>query len=114
MNVVKTTVSSSIVLAGALLACVSAQAAPACASVSSVQRRIVQAANGDDMDALRALVWKTAIVYRINMVDVSRNLDQWRTAVDCQKMALAAEQAAPVATADTPAAETAGAHVAAR
>ena len=113
MNVVKHTVSASLILTGALLACVSAQAAPACASVSSVQRRIVQAANGDDMDALRSLVWKTAIVYRINMVDVRNNLDQWRNAVDCNTQAAAAQQAVPLA-ADAPAADAAGVHVAAR
>ena len=111
MNVVKTTVSASLVLAGALLACASAQAA--CPSVSSVQARIVEHATGDDMDVLRSFVWKTAIVYRINMVDVSRNLDKWRAAVDCQRQA-AAEQAAPVAAAGEPAANTAGVHVAAR
>lgn len=112
MNVVKKTVTSSLVLVGALLACVSAQAA--CPSVTSVQRRIVEHASGDDMDVLRSFVWKTAIVYRINMVDVRNNLDNWRSAVECQHQAAAAEQAVPVAASDEHAAEGAGAHVAAR
>ena len=112
MNIVKYTVSASIAVAAALLACASAQAAPACPSVSSVQSRIVEHANGD-IEALRAFVWKTAIVYRINMVDVRDNLDAWRAAVDCRSQAAADEHAAPVA-ADVPAADAAGAHVAAR
>ncbi|MBW8757722.1 MAG: hypothetical protein JF586_08940 [Burkholderiales bacterium] len=64
MDVVKNTVSASIAIAGILLAGASAQAAPACPSVSGVQSRIVEHANGD-VDALRTFVWKTAIVYRI-------------------------------------------------
>jgi len=114
MNVVKSTVSASLIIAGALLAGAPAQAA--CPSVSSVQARIVEHANGDDMDVLRAFVWKTAIVYRINMVDVRNHLDQWRMAVDCRKQAAGDEQAMPVA-ADAPVADAtdaAGVHVAAR
>jgi len=106
MNIVKYTVSASIAVAAALLACASAQAAPACPSVSSVQSRIVEHANGD-IEALRAFVWKTAIIYRINMVDVRDNLDAWRAAVDCRSQAAADEHAVPVA-------DAAGAHVAAR
>ncbi|HEY8977493.1 MAG TPA: hypothetical protein VIN75_24980 [Burkholderiaceae bacterium] len=114
MNVVKSIVSASIVVAGALLAGASAQAA--CPSVSNVQARIVEHANGDDMGGLRSFVWKTSIVYRINMVDVRNNLDKWRMAVDCRAAAAAGQQAVPVAG-QAPAADTtdaAGVHVAAR
>ena len=101
MNVVKSPLSFSLVVAGAVLASVSAQAAPVCGSVSSVERRIVDHASGD-MDSLRAFVWQTAIVHRVNMVDVRKNLDKWRTAIDCRNQA-AAEAAAPVtASADAP------------
>jgi len=110
MNVVKRTASVSVVLAAALLAGASARAA--CPSVSNVQARIVAHANGD-VDALRTFVWKTAIVYRINMVDVRNNLDKWRMAVDCRAAAAAGQQADPVAT-QAPAADAAGVHVAAR
>jgi hypothetical protein len=110
MNVVKSTVSASIIVAGALLGGTSAQAA--CPSISRVQARIVEHANGD-VDALRSFVWMTAIIYRINMVDVSNNLDAWRSAVDCRNQAAAAEHVVPVA-ADAPAADVAGVHVAAR
>lgn len=104
MNVVKSTLSSSIVLAGALLACVSAQAAPVCGAVSPVERRIVDRANGE-VESLRSFVGLTAIVYGINMIDVRDNLDKWRAAVDCRAQVAAAERAARVAeTADAPAA----------
>jgi hypothetical protein len=104
MNVVKSTLSSSIVLAGALLACVSAQAAPACGAVSSVERRIVDRANGE-VESLRSFVGLTAIVYGINMIDVRDNLDKWRAAVECRAQVAAAERAARLAeAADAPAA----------
>lgn len=104
MNVVKCPLSFSIVVAGAVLASVSAQAAPVCGSVSSVERRIVDHANGD-IDSLRGFVWQTAIIHRVNMIDVRKNLDKWRAAIDCRNQAAAAESAAPVtASADAPAA----------
>lgn len=112
MDVVKNTVSASIAIAGILLAGASAQAAPACPSVSGVQSRIVEHANGD-VDALRTFVWKTAIVYRIDMVDVRNDLDKWRAAVDCRSQAAADAHAVPVAS-DSPEADAAGVHVAAR
>ena len=98
MNVVKSTLSSSIVLAGALLACVSAQAGPACGTVTPVERRIVDRANGE-VESLRSFVGLTAIVYGINMIDVRENLDKWRAAVDCHNQVAAAERAAQVAAA---------------
>jgi len=112
MNVVKSLLSSSIVLAGALLASMSAQAAPACGSVTPVERRIVEHANGD-LESLRSYVWMTDIVHHVNMVDVRQHLDQWRATVDCRNQAAAAEQAARLA-ADERAAEAAGVRVAAR
>ena len=112
MNVVKSLLSSSIVLAGALLASMSAQAAPACGSVTPVERRIVEHANGD-LESLRSYVWMTDIVHHVNMVDVRQHLDQWRATVDCRNQAAAAEQAARLA-ADEHAAEAAGVRVAAR
>ena len=112
MNVVKSLLSSSIVLAGALLASMSAQAAPACGSVTPVERRIVEHANGD-LESLRSYVWRTDIVHHVNMVDVRQHLDQWRAAVDCRNQAAAAEQAARLA-ADERAAEAAGVRVAVR
>jgi len=112
MNVVKSLLSSSIVLAGALLASMSAQAAPACGSVTPVERRIVEHANGD-LESLRSYVWMTDIVHHVNMVDVRQHLDQWRATVDCRNQAAAAEQAARLA-ADERAAEAAGVRVAVR
>ena len=83
MNVLKTAHSSAIALAGVLLACGSAHAAPACDSVSRVERQIVERA--DDIDALRAYVWRTTIIYGIDMVDVRENLEKWQAAVECHK-----------------------------
>jgi hypothetical protein len=86
MNLLKSTLSSAFVLAGAVLACTSAQAAPACASVSQIERRIVERADGGgDVAALRDFVWRTSVVYRVNMIDVREKLDQWRAAVECRK-----------------------------
>ena len=83
MNVLKTAHSSAIVLAGVLLACGGAHAAPACDSVSRVERAIVDRA--DDIDALRAYVWRTTIIYGIDMIDVRENLEKWQAAVECRK-----------------------------
>ncbi len=112
MNVVKTTLSSSLVLAGVLLACVSAQAAPTCASVTPVERRIVERANGE-VDSLRSFVNLTNITYGVNMNDVRDHLDQWRAAVDCHNQVAAAERAERMAAEERAARETA-VHVSAR
>ena len=83
-NVLNTALSSALVLTGAMLACGSAQAAPGCDSVSPVQRRIVEHADGD-VDVLRAFVWRTNIVFGVDMVDVQHKLDKWRAAVECHR-----------------------------
>jgi hypothetical protein len=96
MNVLKSTLSSALVLAGTVLVCASAQAAPACASVSQIERRIVEradAAGDDDVAPLRNFVGRTSITTHVNMVDVRLHLDNWRTAVACQRQVAAAEQA---------------------
>ena len=101
MTVFKTTVSSVLFAAGATLACVSAQAAPACGSVSPIERRIVDRADNGEVDALRVFVQRTSIIYGVDMIDVRDHLDQWRASVECQKQVAAAQkQAAPVAHAD--------------
>jgi len=82
MNVVRKSLSATLVLAGALLACMSAQATPACGSVKFVERRIVEHANGD-IESLRAYVHMTSFVYHVGMAEVRDNLDKWRAAVDC-------------------------------
>lgn len=92
MNALKTALSSAFIVAGALLAGGSAQAAPGCDSVSQVQRRIVEHADGD-IDVLRAFVWRTAIVYGVDMIDVRQKLDKWRAAVECRRQLAAAAQA---------------------
>ena len=92
MNVLKTAISSAFVLAGALLAAGSAQAAPGCDSVSQIERRIVDHADGE-VDVLRAFVWRTSRVHGVNMVDVRDKLDKWRTAVECRRQVAAAANA---------------------
>lgn len=83
MNVLKTTLSSAVVLAGAVLACAPAQA---CDSVSQIQRRIVERADSsDDVGALRDFVWRTSVVHHVNMIDVREKLDKWRAAVECRR-----------------------------
>ena len=89
MNLLKTTFSPAFVLAGALLACGAAQAAPVCDSVSRVQRLIVERA--DDVEVLRAYVWRTSIIYGIDMIDVRENLEKWRAAVECRRQMAAAD-----------------------
>ena len=93
MNFFKPSLPVTLVLSGAALACVSAQAAPSCGSVTPLERRIVERAN-DDVGALRTFVRLTAIVHGVNMVDVRDNIDQWRAAVDCSKVAAAAARPA--------------------
>ena len=110
MNLFKQSLPVVLVFGGSVLACVSAQAAPQdCASVSPVERRIVERASGDDVASLRSFVGLTAIVYGINMIDVRENLDKWRAAVECRKQVAAAEQAAHAAVArqDEPAGDVA-------
>jgi len=92
MNVLKLTVPSVLALAGAVLACTCAQAAPACDSVSPIARRIVERADGD-VGALRVFVWRIAPIYGVDMVDVSEKLEQWRAAVECRKQMAAADGA---------------------
>jgi hypothetical protein len=98
MNVTKSSLSFSLIAAGALLASLPVQAAPDCAFVSSVERRIVERANGD-VASLRTFVGLTAFVYGVNMIDVRDNLDNWRKAVACHEQVAAAERAAKLAAA---------------
>jgi hypothetical protein len=100
MNALKTVISPVIVLAGALLACGSAQAAPGCDSVSSFERRVVEHADGD-VGELRAYVVRNTMTHGGDMWEVQRKLDQWRSAVECRKFAeaAAAARAADVARA---------------
>ena len=93
MNVAKNTLCSFLVLAGALLACASAQAQPACGSVKFVERRIVEHANGD-IESLRAYVRMTSFVYHVSMAEVRDNLDKWRASIACLDQSAAAEQGA--------------------
>ena len=104
MNVFKSTLPVLVVLAGSVLASLPAQAAPqACASVTQVERRIVERAKGD-VDSLRQYVGMTAIVYGVNMFDVRDHLDAWRAAVACHEQLAAAQAAAPVAATEPAAA----------
>ena len=93
MNVLKTAISSVLVLAGALLAGGSAQAAPGCDSVSQIERRIVEHADGE-VDVLRAFVWRTSRVHGVNMIDVEDKLDKWRAAIECRRQVASAAKAA--------------------
>jgi len=95
MNVVKSLLSSALVL----LTVGSAQAAPTCVTVTPVERRIVERANGE-VESLRSFVNLTSIVYGINMIDVRDHLDEWRAAVDCHNQVAAAERAARLAAED--------------
>ena len=86
MSILESTLSSAFVLAGAMLACGAAQAAPACASVSQIERRIVERADGSgDVAALRGFVWRTSVTTRVNMIDVREKLDKWRAAIECNR-----------------------------
>jgi hypothetical protein len=95
MNAFKTLVPSVLALAGALLACGSAQAAPGCDSVSSFERRVVEHADGD-VGELRAYVVRNTMTHGGDMWEVQRKLDQWRSAVECRKFAAAAAAAKEV------------------
>ena len=102
MNILKSSLSSVFVLAGAVLVFGSAQAAPACDSVSQIQRRIVEHADGGgDVAVLRTFVWRTSIIYGTNMIDVQEKLDKWRAAVECRKQVAAAGEAGKADGADT-------------
>ena len=92
MNALKTVISSAITVAGVLLACGSAQAAPGCDSVSQFQRRVVEHAEGD-VGALRSFVVRNPLTHGGVMWEVQRKLDQWRSAVECRKFAEAAAAA---------------------
>ncbi len=92
MNALKTVISPVIALAGAVLACGSAQAAPGCDSVSPFQRQVVEHADGD-VGALRAYVVRNTMTHGGDMWEVQRKLDQWRSAVECRKFAEAAAAA---------------------
>jgi len=92
MNALKTAMSPVIALAGALLACGSAQAAPGCDSVSSFERRVVEHADGD-VGALRAFVVRNTTTHGGDMWEVQEKLDKWRSAVECRKFAQAAAAA---------------------
>ena len=93
MNVFKTFASSALVLAGAMLAGGSAQAAPGCDSLSQIQRRIVEHADGE-VDVLRAFVWRTSRVHGVNMIDVEDKLDKWRASIECRRQVASAAKAA--------------------
>ena len=94
MNVVRNPLSSTLVVAAALLACASAQATPACGSVKFVERRIVEHSNGD-IESLRAYVHMTSNVYHVSMSEVRDNLDKWRATIAClDKAAVASPGAA--------------------
>ena len=92
MNALKPLLSSVFVLAGALLACGSAQAAPGCDSVSPVERRIVEHADGD-VEVLRSFVGRITIVNGVDMFEVQDKLDKWRAAVECRRQLAAAAKA---------------------
>ena len=92
MNALKTVISPVIALAGAVLACGSAQAAPGCDSVSPFQRQVVEHADGD-VGALRSFVVRNTLTHGGDMWEVQRKLDQWRSAVECRKFAEAAAAA---------------------
>ena len=92
MNILKTAISSAFVLAGALLAGGSAQAAPGCDSVSQIERRIVEHADGE-VDVLRAFVQRMSWVDGIDMIEVKDNLDKWRAAIECHRQVASAAQA---------------------
>jgi hypothetical protein len=92
MNALKTVISPVIVLAGAVLACGSAQAAPGCDSVSPFQRQVVEHADGD-VGVLRAFVVRNTLTHGGDMWEVQSKLDQWRSAVECRKFAAAAAAA---------------------
>ena len=98
MNVARKLLPSALVLATGLLACVAAQATPACGSVKFVERRIVEHASGD-VESLRAYVHMTSFVYHVGMAEVRDNLDKWRATVDCLDRAAAAAQAGSAAAA---------------
>jgi hypothetical protein len=105
MNAFKSPFPVLVLLAGSVLAALPAQAAStSCATVTPVQRRIVERADQGDIDSLRGFVGVMAYVHGIDMVDVRDHLDAWRAAVACHKQLAEAQAAAPVAaTESTPA-----------
>jgi hypothetical protein len=92
MNLATKALSLAILVAGPVLVCTPALAqdtAAACPAVSNVERRIVVRAEGE-VESLRSFVGLMAVVYGVNMIDVRDNLDRWRAAVECRKVAAAA------------------------
>ncbi|MFL6698069.1 MAG: hypothetical protein ACJ8GJ_12940 [Vitreoscilla sp.] len=96
MNHLKTLVSSAACIAGTLLASSASQAQdvqPACGSVTSLQKRVVERAD-QGIESLRSFVWTARVTHGIEMEDVRTGLDTWRAALTCQKEAAAAAAAA--------------------
>ena len=87
MNNVQKTFSVALCAAAAALGCDAAFArddATSCPSVTHVQRKIVERAD-QGMDSLRSYVWRTNVVYGIEMNDVKESIDDWRAAIACQE-----------------------------
>jgi len=98
MNVFKSSLSSSLIAAGTVLASLPAQAASDCGSISPAAIRVVEHATGD-VGVLRAYIDRTAIIHGLNMIDVRDNLDAWRKTLVCRAEVAAAERAAQTAAA---------------
>ena len=98
MNFTKILVPVAACIAGTL-PCTASQAQDAqsaCASVTSLQKRIVERAD-QGIESLRSFVWTARVVHGIGMEDVQTGLDSWRAAVTCQQQVAAAAAAAQVA-----------------
>ena len=98
MNVIKSSLSSTLIAAGALLACMPVQAAPECGTVTPTEIRIVERATGD-VGALRTYVERTAMIHHYSMLEVRDNVDAWRKTLVCRAQVAAAERAAQTAAA---------------
>ena len=55
-----------------------------CQSLPALQQRIVEKAD-QGMDALRQFVWRTKIIYGIDIFDVRQSLDAWRAQALCAR-----------------------------
>ena len=100
MSNVQKTFPMALCVAAATLACTAALArddATACPSVTHVQRKIVERAD-QGMESLRSYVWRTTIVYGIEMTDVAASMDAWRAAMACQEQVARAAATTEVAT----------------
>jgi hypothetical protein len=62
-------------------------ASSSCATLGAVQRRVVSKAQVG-VEALRDFVYITRGVYRLSMVDVTKNLDNWLASAHCAGMAI--------------------------